>query len=172
MLEISPRSREMAAATGNFNWFARAGESLDQDKPDGVETVTVGSWRQAIAALLSSQWENYLIDSANAVTVAVADWSEETYNLRWRDIVDQITQSLPADLEGRIREKLVAREKQRARAVTEVRAMIIWACSEEHWSQHVSLPLRSYRRMYDWLARGHLPCGAVGGYPSQRLMVF
>lgn len=167
VIDTSEICRAMASEVRSFDWFKNVGRYQPENG-----YVPVPSWDDAIKELRSACWENYTLDARDEITVSIQRRSQIVLDVLYNEVVYSIERIFTESVGEAIAGAYGGKEQWRDKVVSEVLIMISGACVEEHWSKFAGYEHRVYRRMYDILHMGHLPCGAIGKYPQVQFKVF
>lgn len=157
------QTRAAIASLERLPWFKKVG------LPDAPKTLVLPSWSLAIEHCISLEWENFTLELQNQyceslAVAAPARWA------RWNGLVGEVRDALVPIIHEAARS--TALENELPDDFEEVVFFdFVRVCMEVEYSD-IRPPL-FFSGLAHYYARGHFPCGWVGGpYPKGKLIVY
>lgn len=166
MIQLSPQATELAHIALKIRYFSSVGDPIDSP---GVEAVS--SWHEAIKRVFGKAWDNYCLDANNEVSEFLFLKDQDKFQT-WNDVNAEINAIILPGVKDAIEAAMPASGRRKDAAVNAVYRMVLGACIEAHWAEMEGVPIQTSRAIFEWLRKGHLPCGALGEFPDERFMVF
>jgi hypothetical protein len=167
-VELDEGTLEMTRRLLDNNWFRQVGV-VDLERRD---VVWVPDWKSVSEHYAGYRFENYLIDSVNAMTGAIRSVDVNVFNQELIPAGEAVNSNLLGKLRGPVLQAIPVHIRRREKIAEWVESLCIWACNESYWATRYQVRPRACLKYYEWFLAGHIPCGGAERYPSMRFFVY
>lgn len=146
------------------DFFHSIGQSIDDTSIDRV-----WDWRAALKMLASVESRDYFVGASNEISGECFIRNQSEFN-KWNEIVHEANRVLTPVVLPKVRAGLPVTGKRLDLLANEVilqmrLAVVEWQLRPWHDSDF-------FLRVFEWLERGHLPCGGSGEFALGKLVIF
>jgi hypothetical protein len=159
---MHPRTVATLSELEKAEWFRSVGVQ------DTQAADILHSWPEAVRSCSCDQWQDLLLEAANAYCMRLLEHSPSRYE-RWNIIVSSI-KPIALDLVDRKLRCVVQEHSLPKVFVDTVQWDILHLCMEAEYAD--VYPPGFFASQGFWYVNGHFPCGWAGDFPRGNLVVY